>query len=122
MGWNEPEQPAPPKNEANAEPKAESKKTETEKAEPSPTVEADKRPEDVQEEATMEKAKQPSQEPNGSSIPDEPDQTIRTSTWKGNAWDSEMPPTISLSGGQMQRVALSRAFMRADKATLVVLE
>lgn len=31
-------------------------------------------------------------------------------------------PSVSLSGGQMQRVAISRAFMRADKATLVVLE
>lgn len=32
------------------------------------------------------------------------------------------PPSIALSGGQMQRVAISRAFMRADDATLVVLE
>lgn len=32
------------------------------------------------------------------------------------------PPSVSLSGGQMQRVAISRAFMRADQATLVVLE
>jgi hypothetical protein len=31
-------------------------------------------------------------------------------------------PSVSLSGGQMQRVAISRAFMRTDKATLVVLE
>lgn len=31
-------------------------------------------------------------------------------------------PAVSLSGGQLQRVALSRAFMRADDATLVVLE
>jgi ABC-type proline/glycine betaine transport system ATPase subunit len=32
------------------------------------------------------------------------------------------PTYVSLSGGQMQRVAISRAFMRADQATLVVLE
>lgn len=124
MGWDEPEQPAPPRNEANADSKSESKKTETEKAEPSSAVVSDKRPEGIQEEkvATEKDNKQPSQEPNGSALPDEPDQTIRTSTWKGNPWDSEIPPTISLSGGQMQRVALSRAFMRADKATLVVLD
>ncbi|CCA73576.1 related to ABC transporter ATP-binding protein-Robiginitalea biformata [Serendipita indica DSM 11827] len=30
--------------------------------------------------------------------------------------------TVALSGGQMQRVAISRAFMRADEAMLVVLE
>lgn len=46
---------------------------------------------------------------------------IRT---KSNALteDGEFQREVSLSGGQMQRVALSRAFMRADKATLVVLE
>jgi hypothetical protein len=32
------------------------------------------------------------------------------------------PTYVSLSGGQMQRVAISRAFMRADQAMLVVLE
>ncbi|PVF99703.1 P-loop containing nucleoside triphosphate hydrolase protein [Serendipita vermifera] len=101
MGWDEPEQPAPPRNEANADSKSESKKTETEKTEPSSALESDKRPEDIQEEkvATEKDNKQPR-----------------------NPWDSEIPPTISLSGGQMQRVALSRAFMRADKATLVVLD
>ena len=35
---------------------------------------------------------------------------------------SSDPPYVSLSGGQMQRVAISRAFMRADQATLVVLD
>ncbi|KAG8783445.1 hypothetical protein FRC16_002363 [Serendipita sp. 398] len=34
----------------------------------------------------------------------------------------DYPVSVALSGGQMQRVAISRSFMRADEATLVVLD
>ncbi|KIM33513.1 hypothetical protein M408DRAFT_19794 [Serendipita vermifera MAFF 305830] len=41
---------------------------------------------------------------------------------RSKALSKAEPTYVSLSGGQMQRVAISRAFMRADQATLVVLD
>lgn len=41
---------------------------------------------------------------------------------RSRALSDKEPTYVSLSGGQMQRVAISRAFMRADQAMLVVLE
>ena len=41
---------------------------------------------------------------------------------RSRAPSDKEPTYVSLSGGQMQRVAISRAFMRADQAMLVVLE
>jgi len=51
------------------------------------------------------------------------DSTSKAEAVRGSRVLSDKEPTfVSLSGGQMQRVAISRSFMRADQATLVVLE
>lgn len=120
MGWDGPEQPEQPEQPEKKVVGPEDNKERTEVADQKQDINSLPAVGSPAEQNTDEKRSRKA-EILSNGVPNAPESPNRSKGISNKVL--RMPaPSVSLSGGQMQRVAISRAFMRTDKATLVVLE
>jgi ABC-type dipeptide/oligopeptide/nickel transport system ATPase subunit len=120
MGWDGPDQPEQPEQPEKKAVGPEDNKERPVAADQKQDVDGHPSVGDLAE-RNMDEKKSRKTEILSNGVPNAPESPNKSKGISNKAL--RMPaPSVSLSGGQMQRVAISRAFMRADKATLVVLE